>query len=45
MKALLERLKHIEDKIKNNSEQYDEFNLAVLKYERIILIERITQYN
>jgi hypothetical protein len=45
MKALLKRLKHIEDEIENNSKHYNEFNLALLKYERIQLIKRITSYN
>jgi hypothetical protein len=45
MKALLKRLKTVENEIKNNSKHYDKFNLALLKYEKIQLIKRITQYN
>lgn len=45
MKALLKRLKKVESEIKNNSKHYDKANFALLKYEKIILIERIAKYN
>ena len=45
MKALLKRLKKVESELKNNSKHYDKVNLALLKYEKIILIERIAKYN
>lgn len=45
MKALLKRLKNVEDEIENNSAHYDKANLALLRYEKIKLLERITQYN
>jgi hypothetical protein len=45
MKALQKRLKNVENQIKNNSQHYDKGNLALLKYEKIILIRRIANYN
>ena len=45
MKALLKRLKKVENEIENNSGHYNKLNLALLEYEKIRLIERISQYN
>jgi hypothetical protein len=45
MKALLKRLKSVENEIKNNSKHYNKSNFALLKYERIQLIKKLTQYN
>jgi len=35
------RLLKINDRIENHSADYDKFNLAVLKYERVILVKRL----
>jgi len=45
MKVLQKRLKTVENEIENNTAHYDTANLDLLKYEKIQLIKRITQYN
>jgi hypothetical protein len=43
MKSIQKRLAKVEERLK--SDDNDDFNLALLKYEKFQLIKKITQYN